>query len=32
LLNACHHLPGFVYAAVRLIAATSTEIHIGKSH
>lgn len=24
LLNACHHFPGFVYAAVRLIAATST--------
>jgi transposase len=32
LLNACHHFPGFVYAAVRLIEATSTEIHIGKSH
>ena len=24
LLNACHHFPGFVYAAVRLIEATST--------
>jgi len=24
LLNACHHFPGFVYAAVRLIAATNT--------
>ena len=24
LLNACHHFPGFVYAAVRLLEATST--------
>jgi transposase len=24
LLNACHHFPGFVYAAVRLIQATNT--------
>ena len=24
LLNACHHFPGFVYAAVRLIEATNT--------
>jgi hypothetical protein len=24
LLNACHHFPGFVYAAVRLVEATST--------
>jgi len=24
LLNACHHFPGFVYAAVRLNEATST--------
>ena len=24
LLNACHHFPGFVYAAVRLVGATST--------
>jgi len=24
LLNACHHFPGFVYAAVRLIETTST--------
>jgi transposase len=24
LLNACHQLPGFVYAAVRLIEATAT--------
>jgi transposase len=24
LLNACHHVPGFVYAAARLIEATST--------
>ena len=24
LLNACHHFPGFVYAAVRLIQATAT--------
>jgi len=24
LLNACHHFPGFVYAAVRLIAGTNT--------
>jgi transposase len=24
LLNACHHFPGFVYAAVRLIEATAT--------
>jgi transposase len=24
LLNACHHFPGFVYARVRLIAATNT--------
>ena len=24
LLNACHHFPGFVYAAVRLVQATST--------
>ena len=24
LLNACHHFPGFVYAAVRLVLATST--------
>jgi transposase len=24
LLNACHHFPGFVYTAVRLIEATST--------
>lgn len=24
LLNACHHFPGFFYAAVRLIEATST--------
>ena len=24
LLNACHHFPGFVYAAVRLIEATGT--------
>ena len=23
LLNACHHFPGFVYAAVRLLEATS---------
>jgi transposase len=23
LLNACHHIPGFVYAAVRLLEATS---------
>jgi transposase len=24
LLNACHHFPGFVYAAERLVEATST--------
>ena len=24
LLNACHHFPGFVYAAVRLLEATNT--------
>ena len=24
LLNACHHFPGFVYAAVRLVQATNT--------
>jgi len=24
LLNACHHFPGFVYAAVRLVEATRT--------
>ena len=24
LLNACHHFPGFVYAAVRLVEANST--------
>ena len=24
LLNACHHFPGFVYGAVRLVEATST--------
>jgi len=24
LLNACHHFPGFVYAAVRLVEANNT--------